>query len=231
MEPGQNTNIVMLGSRGRPELAQKCLESFKAKSHISDFLLIIDEDEQDLYPRIEGVTTVVMPASYGTTWCAKTNYFVEKQLYKGYFTFSWVDDDCVVETDGWDLLLSLPLKVKGYGVAWGNDGIQHGRVPTKGTATTNLLDIFGFFSIPGTIHLYVDDFWKRIGEELNSAHYAPNVMIPHYHWVNKKAEVDKTYEISMAQETWEHDRRVFMDYTSGDFHDVIAEAKKILKIS
>lgn len=221
----------MLGSRGRPDLAQKCLESLKATSHISDFLLIIDEDEQDLYPRIDGVTTVVMPASYGTTWCAKTNYFVEKKLYQGYFTFTWIDDDCVVETDAWDMLLTLPLKVKGYGVSWGNDGIQNGRVPTKGTATTNLLDIFGFFSIPGTIHLYVDDFWKRIGEELQSAHYAPNVMMTHNHWVNKKAEVDKTYEISMAQETWSHDQRVFMEYTTGEFHEVIDRAKKILKIS
>ena len=231
MDKGHITNIVMLGSRGRPALAEKCLESFKRTSHISDLLLIIDEDEKDLYPTIEGVKTVVMPASYGTTWCAKTNYFVEQKLYQGYDTFTWVDDDCVCETDAWDLLLYLPLKVKGYGVSWPNDGIQQGNLPTKGMATTNLLDIFGFFSIPGTIHLFVDNFWKRIGEELESAHYAPNVLMMHNHWVNKRAEVDKTYHLSMARETWDHDERLFTDYLTGDFHDDIDRAKKALKLA
>ena len=231
MDKGHITNIVMLGSRGRPALAQKCLDSFKQMSHISDFLLIIDEDEKDLYPKIEGVTTIVMPASYGTTWCAKTNYFVEKKLYQGYETFTWIDDDCVVETDAWDLTLYLPLKVKGYGVAWGEDGIQHGRVPTKGMATTNLLDLIGFFSIPGTIHLYVDDFWKRIAEDIQSAHYAPQVSMPHYHWVNKKAEMDATYAISASAETWHHDEKVFTDYITGDYHDLIDKIKKGLHIA
>jgi len=231
MDQGHITNIVMLGSRGRPALATKCLESLKATSHISNFLLIIDEDEKDLYPAIEGVTTVVMPSSYGTTWCAKTNFFVEKKLYDGYSTFTWIDDDCVVETDGWDLLLALPLKVKGYGVSWGNDGIQEGRVPTKGMATTNLLDVLGFFSIPGTIHLFVDDFWKRIAEELRSAHYAPHVLMTHNHWFNDKAEVDKTYEISRSKATWDHDQDLFKTYLTGDFHEAMERMKRHLKIA
>lgn len=230
MEQG-HTNLVIVGSRNRPHNAERCFRHLKEVSHISDFMLIINEDQKDLYPTIDGVQTVVVPASYGNTSTAKGNYIVEKKLYQGYFTLSYIDDDCVVTTDGWDLLLSLPLKAKGYGVSWGNDTIQNGRVPTKGTLTTNLLDSLGFFAPPNLIHLFVDDFWLRIGQELNSAHYAPNVMMEHHHWLNKKAEMDETYMETASRETWDHDERVFTDYMTGQFHHDIERLKKDLKLA
>ncbi len=194
-------------------------------------MLIINEDQKDLYPAIDGVQTIIVPKSYGTSSCAKLNFVVEKKLYQGYFTLSYIDDDCIVTTDAWDLLLSLPLKAKGYGVSWGNDTIQNGRVPTKGTLTTNLLDSLGFFAPPHLIHLFVDDFWLRIGQELNSAHYAPNVMMEHHHWLNKKAEMDQTYMETASRETWDNDERVFTEYMTGRFHDDVDRLKKDLKIA
>lgn len=231
MDKGHITNLVIVMSRGRPHNVERCFKHLKAMSHISDFMLIINEDQRDLYSDIDNVQTVVIPASYGISSTAKMNYIVEKKLYKSYFTLSYIDDDCVVETDGWDLLLSLPLKAKGYGVSWGNDGIQNGRVPTKGTLTTNLLDVLGWLCIPGLIHLFVDDFWGRVGQELNSAHYAPHVLMTHYHWLNKKAEMDETYMETSARATWDNDERVYTEYMTGQFHDDIERVKKALKIA
>ena len=230
MEQG-HTNIVICGSRNRPNNAERCFRILKEVSHISDFMLLINEDQKDLYPAIHGVQTVIVPASYGTTSCAKANYFDEQKLYRGYFTVSGIDDDTIVTTDGWDLLLSLPLKAKGYGVSWGNDTIQEGRVPTKWTMTTNIVEALGFICPPGLIHLFVDDFLGRIGVELNSAHYAPNVMMEHHHWLNKKAEMDETYMETASRETWDHDERVFTEYMTGQFHDDIERIKKALKIA
>lgn len=230
MEQG-HTNIVICGSRNRPNNVERCFRHLKEVSHISDFMLLINEDQKDLYPAIDGVQTVIVPASYGTTSCAKANYFVEQKLYQGYFTVSGIDDDTVVTTDGWDLLLSLPLKAKGYGVSWGNDTIQEGRVPTKWTMTTNIVEALGFICPPGLIHLFVDDFLARIGQELNSAHYAPNVMMEHHHWLNKKAQMDETYMETASRETWDHDERVFTEYMTGQFHDDIEQIKKALKIA
>jgi hypothetical protein len=230
VEPGQNTNLVIVGSRSRAEKAVACFEQLKKVSHISDFLILINEDQQDLYPNIDGVKRVVVPASWGNTSTAKANYFVDQKLYQGYFTVSGIDDDCRVTTDGWDLLLSLPLKAKGYGVSWGNDTIQNGRVPTKWTMTVNIIEALGFIS-PSTLrHLFVDDFLARIGKELNSAHYAPNVMMEHHHWLNKKAEMDETYMETASRETWDHDERVWNEYITGDFHEDLLRVKQALKL-
>ena len=230
MEPGLNTNLVIVGSRNRPQKTVECFEQVQKVSHISDFLLLINEDQADLYPEIENVKRVIIPASWGTTSTAKVNYFVHEKLYEGYFTVSGIDDDCRVTTDGWDLLLSLPLKAKGYGVSWGNDTIQNGRVPTKWTITTNILAALGFLAPPGLIHLFVDDFLACLGKELESAHYAPNVMMEHHHWLNGKAEMDETYKESAARETWENDERVYNEYITGQFHDDLYRVKKALKL-
>lgn len=226
-----HSNLVIVGSRNRPHNAERCFRHLKEVSHISDFMLVINEDQRQLYSDIEGVQTIVVPASYGNTSTAKQNYIVEKKLYQGYFTLSGIDDDTIVTTDGWDLLLSLPLKAKGYGVSWGNDTIQNGRVPTKWTITTNIIDALGFLCPPGLIHLFIDDFLARIGQELNSAHYAPHVMLEHHHWLNKKAEMDATYMENSTQEVWAHDERVFTEYMTGQFHDDIAKVKRHLKIA
>jgi hypothetical protein len=230
VEPGQNTNLVIVPSRSRPDRAQTCLEQLKKVSHISDFLLVINEDQRDLYPDIDGVKKFIVPAHYGTNSVPKFQALVDQKLYQGYFTISGVDDDTFVTTDGWDLLLSLPLKAKGYGVSWGNDTIQNGRVPTKFTVTTNIIDALGFILPKGLIHLYGDDFLARLGKELNSAHYAPNVMMEHHHWLNKKAEMDETYMQSASQETWDHDTKVFDEYMTGTFHEDLHRVKEALKL-
>lgn len=230
MEPGQNTNLVIVGSRSRAQRAITCFEQLKKVSHISDFLILINEDQKDLYPEIEGVKRVIVPSSWGNTSTAKANYFVQQKLYAGYFTVSGIDDDCFVTTDGWDLLLTLPLKAKGYGVSWGNDTIQNGRVPTKWTMTANIIEALGFLAPPGLIHLFVDDFFARIGKELNSAHYAPNVMMEHHHWLNKKAEMDETYMESASRETWDHDEKIWNDYITGQFHEDLLRVKQALKL-
>lgn len=230
MEPGQNSNLVIIPSRSRVERVQTCLEQLKKVSHISDFLLVINEDQRDLYPAIEGVKTFVVPERYGTHSAPKFQAVVDHKLLNGYFTISGVDDDTFVTTDGWDLLLSLPLKAKAYGVSWGNDTIQNGRVPTKFTVTTNIINALGFIFPPGLIHLFGDDFLARIGKELNSAHYAPNVILEHHHWINKKAEMDETYMESSSRETWEHDERVWAEYVTGQFHEDLDRVKQALKL-
>lgn len=230
MEPGRHTNLVVVGTRSRPERAVTCLEQLKKVSHISDFLILINEDQQDLYSEIEGVKRFIVPARYGTTSVAKYSAFVDAKLFQGYFTISGIDDDCFVTTDGWDLLLTLPLKAKGYGVSWGNDTIQNGRVPTKFTVTVNIIEALGFVFPRNLIHLFGDDFLARIGRELNSAHYAPNVMMEHHHWLNKKAEMDETYQETSARETWEHDEKVWNDYITGDFHEDLLRVKQALKL-
>ena len=81
------------------------------------------------------------------------------------------------------------------------------------------------------IHLFIDDFWRRVGEELNSAHYAPHVLMTHYHWLNKKAEMDATYMENSTREVWAHDEKLYSDYMTGQFHDDMERVKKALKIA
>ena len=231
MDKGHITNLVMVCSRGRPQNVIRCFEVLKKLSHISDYILVISEDQKDLYPEIEGVQRLVAPLDAGTGSCDKGNYLVAQKIHEDYETLSCIDDDTVVETDGWDLYLALPLKAKGYGVSWGNDGIHQGQIPTKWTMTTNIVSSLGFIAPPGLIHLYVDNLWHRIGEVLNSAHYAPSVLMTHHHWINKKAPMDATYAENNTKEVWAHDEKVFTEYITGQFHEDIERIKKDLKIA
>ena len=56
-----NTNLVILPTRSRPESAERCINALKEHSVISDFCIAIDDDQADLYPRLDGVIYEVNP--------------------------------------------------------------------------------------------------------------------------------------------------------------------------
>ena len=56
-----NSNLVILPTRSRPESAERCINALKEHSVMSDFCIAIDDDQADLYPRLDGVIYEVNP--------------------------------------------------------------------------------------------------------------------------------------------------------------------------
>lgn len=221
-----NTNLTIIGTRSRPHNAIRAFEALKKTSKISDFVMIINEDQVDLYPKIYGVTTEVVPSHHGVN--GKFNTIVPKYLDQ-YETITGIDDDCLVQTDGWDVILSEPIKRLGYGISYGNDGIQGQLLPTKVMISTNITKALGFWCPPALFHSYADDFWKLMGESINSLHYFRDVNMEHLHWINGKAPKDETYESNTAQQT-QADKHAYGLYLRDEYYPDLERLEKALGI-
>lgn len=219
-----NPNLVMIGTRSRPQNAVRAFEALKKVSVESDFLIIINEDQQDLYPEIDGVIREVVPTPFGAN--EKGNYVVHK-YWDLYSTISGIDDDCLVQTPGWDALITAPIKERGYGISYGNDGIQGSKLPTKVTISTNILKALGFFSPRILKHSYCDNFWKTLGECLNALDYFEDVNMEHLHWINGKATMDETYKLNTLQQQI-IDRDNYSLYLRDEFHHDIFKVQEAL---
>jgi hypothetical protein len=208
-----NTNLIIIGTRSRPHLAVRAFDALKEVSEISDFVMIINEDQVDLYPQIDGVTTEVVANDLGCN--GKGNAVVHKYWDK-YKTISGIDDDTIVRTQGWDKILYQPIKDIGYGVSYGNDGIQGEMLPTKVTISTNIIKALGFWAPPVLFHSFADDFWKKMGQTIGSLHYFEDVSLEHLHWSNNKSQQDETYK-SNTPELVASDSRAYSEYISTQF--------------
>ena len=121
-----NTNLVILPTRSRPDSAERCINALKEHSTISDFVIAIDDDQSDLYPRLEGVTYEVNPRlRMNGTLNLVANKYVDD-----YKTIYFMGDDHVPRTDGWDEKLYAPIKARGYGLSYGDDLLQGEKLAT-----------------------------------------------------------------------------------------------------
>jgi hypothetical protein len=210
----------MIGTRNRPHNAVRAFDQLKKVSVESDFLMIINEDQEELYPTIPGVMREVVPSEFGSI--AKGNHVIHK-YWDSYFTISGIDDDCMVTTQGWDSLLAAPIKERGFGVAYGNDTMQGENLPTKVMISTNILRSLGFFAPPVLKHLFADNFWKALGTELGGLDYFPEVMMEHWHYMNGKAPHDENYAEIYASGETENSLLAFETYMKDSFSNDIAK--------
>jgi hypothetical protein len=218
-----NSNLVIIATRNRPHNAIRAFEQLKKVSVESDFLIVINEDQIDLYPEIEGIIREVAPSDYWDV--AKGNHIVHK-YWDSYVTFTGIDDDCMVTTQNWDSLLAEPIKKRGYGLAYGNDTIQGKNLPTKVMISTNIVKSIGYFAPPVIKHLYADNFWKELGTHLNALDYFPEVMMEHWHPINAKAPRDELYDMIYADGEMQSGKLAFDQYMRDCFS---ADVEKITK--
>ncbi len=217
-----NTNLVIIPARGRPDKAKVAFDALKEHSKISDFLIGLDDDDADNYPELDGVIREVNPRlrMNGTL-----NLLVKKYQDK-YETISFMGDDHLVRTTGWDEMLYAPIKERGYGISYGNDLFQGENLPTMVMMSTNISKSLGFFAPRRLIHLYMDNFWKLFGLVTNCLTYVPDAIIEHMHYMAGKSEVDAGYQEVNSSEIGNHDAEVFREYC---VHEIKEDAIRFLE--
>jgi hypothetical protein len=218
-----NSNLVILPSRSRPDNVERCINALKENSVISDFCVAIDDDQSDLYPRLDGVIYEVNPRlrMNGTL-----NLVANKYASK-YKTIYFLGDDHLVKTKSWDRYLAEAINIKGYGLAYGNDLLQGKNLATAVMMSTNIIEILGFMAPPKLIHLFMDNFWMTLGLKINSLYYFDDVIIEHLHPYAGKAEMDAGYVDANSEEVGSADQKEFVRYLSEEFED---DLKKVMKL-
>ena len=221
-----NTNLVILPTRSRPENAERCINALKEHSVMSDFIIAIDDDQTDLYPRLEGVTYEVNPRlRMNGTLNLVANKYADK-----YDTIFFLGDDHLVQTPNWDEYLAGAIKEKGYGLAYGNDLLQGVKLATAVMMSTNIIKTVGFMASPKLIHLYMDNYWMILGKELNSLWYFDKVIIEHLHPVAGKVGWDEQYMEANSHEVGDADRRELGRYIEEEFKSDLEKIKAALGI-
>ena len=208
-----NSNLVILPTRSRPDSAERCINALKEHSVCSDFLIAIDDDQADLYPRLEGVTYEVNPRlRMNGTLNLVANKYADK-----YETIFFLGDDHLVQTPAWDEHMSKAIATKGYGLAYGNDLLQRQQLATAVMMSTNIIRAVGYMAPPKLVHLYMDKYWMILGQRLGTLWYFDKVIIEHLHPVAGKATWDEGYVEANSNEVGNADRLELHRYMEEDF--------------
>ena len=219
-----NTNLVILPTRSRPENAERCINALKEHSVMSDFCIAIDDDQADLYPRLDGVIYEVNPRlRMNGTLNLVANKYVDK-----YKTIYFLGDDHLVRTPNWDEYLAGAIATKGYGLAYGNDLLQGISLATAVMMSTNIIKAVGYMAPPKLVHLFMDNYWMSLGRKLGTLWYFDKVIIEHIHPVAGKVDWDEQYMEANSTEVSEGDRDEFLRYIKEDFDNEYAKITKAL---
>lgn len=129
----------------------------------------------------------------------------------GEFTHvGFMGDDHRVRTHGWDALL---MEAAGpWGIAYGDDLLRGPELPTAVVMAADIVRTLGWMAPPVLGHLYVDDYWRDLGEAVADLHYVPDVVIEHMHPSAGKGEVDESYERSNHPDQYARDAAAYAEF-------------------
>lgn len=189
----------LVPTRGRPANARRLAESF-AMTTGSDTRLIFLVDDDD--PEISGYLDL---ANATDTDDLKFGMLVNPRLRLGGTLNAWapayaeefdaigfMGDDHVPRTIGWADELGSDVE-RTRGIAYGNDLIQGANLPTAVLMHSSLIRALGFMVPPGLVHMYLDNFWRDLGNELGRLTYRPDVIIEHVHPITGAVAWDNGY--------------------------------------
>ena len=100
-------------------------------------------------------------------------------------------DDLVPETTVWGR--TLTREAGRDGLAFGDDGINGGRLATHPVLGGDLVRRTGWLALPGLDRLFIDTVWTQIARAAGVLRYRPDVKVTHWHFSNGRALMDRTY--------------------------------------
>ena len=182
---------VMLPTRKRPEMARRCIDSFRETKALdtTDLFLIIDDDD-DSY---EGITDAdKITATRGNLITAVNA--AASVLAGAYDALFLAADDLVFQTPGWDSLMLGTLEgMGGTGIVFPDDKRRYD-VPEHPLISSDWVRELGHFAEPSVAHFYCDNAWAELGKRTGLIRFCPEAVIEHRHWqVCADTEHDQTY--------------------------------------
>jgi hypothetical protein len=215
--------IILVPTRGRPSNAVELLAEHDKLSTHSDILFIIDanDPEHDQY-QFEVGADKCMTIENETRGMAypinkAANAIVKENKYQ-YFAF--LGDDHRPRTAGWDGILIQAMQRR-PSMAYSNDLLQGERLPTMITMTSDIVAALNGMVPPKMKHLYLDNFWKKLGQDLGALTYLDHVIVEHMHPIAGKAEWDEGYKEVNATEIYAFDALAYQNYIQSEAYELL----------
>ena len=204
--------MVIVPSRGRPQAVSELLDSFRQTcTEDTQVVLSLDANDDTIAQYPTGTTKVV---GENTSMVQALNRaattFVGSKW--GPFAVGFMGDDHRPRTKGWDKAYLDCLRSLGTGIVYGNDLLQGSRIPTQVAMTSDIVRALGFMAPKQLHHLFVDNYWRDLGNGAGCLQYLPNVIVEHLHPVAGKAEWDPGYRRVNSNTVQRADRNAYADY-------------------
>jgi hypothetical protein len=217
MDSTKNRNVVLVPSKNRPDRIKECLLALVENSSISDICICLNHDDNSLDRYLEVLDELKVTKyqidvhlTSGNNMISSLNE-VAMKLTREYDFMTFLGDDQIVSTPGWDSIMSEPLENK-IGFSYPNDLHQGEALPTSVMLNSRIIRYLGFFAVPNFKHLYIDNVWLEMGKNLKNINYFENVIVEHMHYTLGKSKVDETYENNNSQESYTIGSKQFEKY-------------------
>jgi hypothetical protein len=223
---------VIVPTRGRPGNAARLAAAFRDTDALLALpVFVADEDDPHLpaYRQLleDGLIPRLMIQGYsrGQGLCGALNYAAIRYA-ELYDAVGFMGDDHLPRTVGWDDKVMDALDSLEPRVVYGNDLLQGANLPTAVFMQSRMVRVMEMMAPAVMRHLYLDNFWKELGEALNGLVYLPEVIIEHLHPVAGKAAWDERYTVVNSGERDQADRREWADYRYDGRFDIVVRRIK-----
>lgn len=212
---------VIVPTRGRPENAARLATAFRETDTLNAVAVFVADGDD---PRLNEYRTLlddgaisrllVFDGSGGRGLCRPLNWAALKyaELYEA---VGFMGDDHLPRTRGWEDRILDALDSLEPRVVYGNDLLQGPALPTAVFMQSRMIQAMHMMAPYDMEHLYLDNFWKELGEQTGGLVYLPDVIIEHMHPVAGKAAWDERYAAVNAPARDTEDRVAWETYRNG----------------
>jgi hypothetical protein len=218
--------VVLIPTRGRPDNAIALEQAFvdtntkAARFYIVDF----NDETRSEYSWKLPVESVIMIHNETGGMAYPLNY-IARQFIGEFDNFAFMGDDHRPRTANWDEKFVEELYT-GSDIVYGNDLFQGSALPTAVAMSAQIVEHLRGMVPDTQRHLYLDNFWLKLGQDLGKIKYLPDVIIEHCHAFNGKAPMDENYARVNAPEIYSADKIAFDNYIASDqYQTLLAKLK------
>jgi hypothetical protein len=218
--------VIIVPSRGRPEAARELAAAFDVTCTADTKLLFsIDADDPtaDDYPKprvVAGNKSMVEALNR-----ALGQYLLDGNFWP--FAIGFMGDDHRPRTKGWDTTYLDALRELGTGIVYGDDQLQGRNLPTQCAMTADIIRALGYMAPPTLHHMYVDNFWRDLGQRAGCLKYLPDVVVEHLHPVAGKAQWDEGYKRVNAPTVFAQDEKAYVDFQYREMADAVSRVRDL----
>lgn len=223
-------SCVIVPTRGRPENMARLAAAFVGTNAQADLYAVIDKDDPKFDEYLDNKDYMCLVSNNETGGCAQAlndgaQLLLDCSVFPYYDFFIFLGDDVVPQTLEWDKAIETALLGK-TGIAYANDLFQGENLPTHFTMTRDIVERLRGMAPKGITHLYIDNFAKQLGIDLDCLIYLPEVILEHLHPAADKSDWDEGY-IRVNQESRYTDDLLAMQIylRSSEYADLIYALK------
>lgn len=221
--------LVIVPSRGRPAAVEDLLAAAaKTCTAKTRFLFAIDADD----PTADGYVQTAghLYVNHGPkTMVAALNAAAGAYLTapSRFDAVAFMGDDHRPRTVGWDRAYLDALTDLGTGIVYGEDLLQGENLPTQVAMTADIVRALGHMAPPTLTHLFVDNYWRDLGQAAGCLRYLPDVTVEHLHPFAGKAPMDEGYSRVNDHSMYRIDALAYAEYAQFNLLADVAKVKAL----